>query len=138
MDLMDLFVLVPLTTTALGGLATNFLFPGFSPVGYLVAGWGDALGEPIGTKWGRHRYRVPSLAGVPCTRSLEGSFAVFLGASLAATAALLLIGIEPSSAWKVGLVCGGASTLVEAVSSHGTDNLTIQLAGAGIAYWWLA
>jgi len=38
-------------------------------------GWGDAVGEPVGTRFGRHPYRVPSLAGVPATRTLEGSLA---------------------------------------------------------------
>jgi len=25
-------------------------------VGYLVGGLGDAAGEPVGTRWGKHRY----------------------------------------------------------------------------------
>ncbi|NJD09358.1 MAG: hypothetical protein FIB01_02565, partial [Gemmatimonadetes bacterium] len=39
------FVLVPLLTTALGGGFANLLFPGYAWVGYLVCGWGDAVGE---------------------------------------------------------------------------------------------
>ena len=43
----------------------------------LVNGIGDGLAEPIGVRFGRHRYRVPSLAsGRHYTRSLEGSACV--------------------------------------------------------------
>ena len=132
-----LLVLVPLCSTAVGGLAANLLFPGFAPVGYFVAGWGDALGEPVGTAIGRHRYRVPSLGGVLCWRSLEGSAAVLVGGSLAALVALLLAGFDPPAATRVALACGFVGAVVEAISTHGTDNLTTQLAGAGVAYWLL-
>ena len=71
-----LFILVPMLMTALGGVVSNVLFPGWAFVGYMVCGWGDAAGEPVGTRWGRHRYAVPSMAGIPATRSLEGSAAV--------------------------------------------------------------
>lgn len=128
-----LFVLVPLVTTALGGVLANVLFGDFAVVGYLVAGWGDAVGEPVGTRWGRHRYRVPSLAGVPATRSIEGSGAVLLCGAVAAAIALLVRGYGMPNALGVGLACGVAGALIEAVSTHGLDNLTVQLAGAAAA-----
>lgn len=128
-----LFILVPLATTALGGVLANLLFGDLAAVGYLVAGWGDAVGEPVGTRWGRHRYRVPSLAGVPATRSLEGSSAVLLCGAAAAVIVLLLRGYDAPVALGVGLACGGAGALVEAVSTHGLDNLTVQLAAAATA-----
>ncbi|HKK08324.1 MAG TPA: hypothetical protein VKA44_05510, partial [Gemmatimonadota bacterium] len=56
----SLFILVPLATTAAGGVVANLLFPGMAWLGYVVAGWGDAVGEPVGSAWGRHPYRVPS------------------------------------------------------------------------------
>jgi phytol kinase len=128
-----LFVLVPLATTALGGVAANLLAPGYGYVGYLVAGWGDALGEPVGTRWGRHRYRVPTLAGVPATRSLEGSGAVLAGGFAAALAGLLFAGIEPQSAVRAAALAAVAGAAVEAGSSHGLDNLTVQAAAALVA-----
>jgi phytol kinase len=128
-----LFILVPLCTTALGGALANVFFPTYAQVGYLVCGWGDAVGEPVGTRWGRHRYRVPSLAGVPVERSWEGSLAVF-SAGTAAAAIALAAGGEPwSAAVAVGAACGSVCALVEAVSHHGLDNLTVQLAAAGVA-----
>jgi phytol kinase len=132
-----LFVMVPLVTTAVGGLAANLLFPAHAYLGYLVGGWGDAIGEPVGTRYGRHRYSVPSLAGVRATRSLEGSAAVMGMGILAATLALLAGGLPVSTALGVGALCGLAGALVEAFSSHGLDNLTVQLAAAGVAAWML-
>ena len=132
-----LFILVPLLTTALGGVVDNLLFADFAMVGYLVAGWGDAIGEPVGTRWGRHRYKVPSLAGVPATRSLEGSAAVLLLGSAAATGVLLAWGHPLSVAAPVGLACGAAGALVESFSTHGLDNFTVQVAASATAAFLL-
>ena len=134
----SLFVLVPLATTAVGGVLANVFFGPTAFLGYLVGGWGDAVGEPVGTRWGRHRYSVPSLAGVKATRSLEGSAAVFVAGALAASLGLALAGVSPGRAIGVGFCCGAVGAAVEAVSHHGTDNLTIQLAAAGTAYFLLA
>lgn len=128
-----LFVLVPLATTALGGLLINLFFPAFAFIGYLVGGWGDAVGEPVGTRWGRHRYAVPSLMGVAAQRSWEGSAAVALVSTAAAFAGLYLLHYPLATALTTALLCGLGSAAVEAVSHHGLDNLTIQVAGAGIA-----
>jgi len=128
-----LFILVPFITTALGGVLGNLLFPRFAFVGYLVCGWGDALGEPVGTRWGTHRYKVPSLGGVKATRSLEGSTAVLLGGCGAALAGLYFSGVPAATAAYVALAAGLAGAAAEAVSTHGLDNLTVQLAAAGVA-----
>jgi phytol kinase len=128
-----LFILIPLATTALGGMAANAFFPTWAHVGYMVVGWGDAVGEPVGTARGRHRYRVPSLAGVPATRSLEGSAAVFVASVTAAAIALLVSGTSPPAVVAVSLAIGAGSTVVEAASNHGIDNFTIQLAASAIA-----
>lgn len=133
----SLFVLVPLATTALGGVLANLFFPTYAYLGYLVGGWGDAVGEPVGSRFGRHRYAVPSLAGVPATRSLEGSAAVTATGAAAAALALLAAGVALPAALTVGVLCGVAGGLVEAVSSHGLDNLTVQLVAAATAAFFL-
>ena len=133
-----LFILVPLITTALGGVLANLFFGTFASIGYLVGGWGDAVGEPVGSRWGRYRYKVPSLAGVQATRSFEGSAAVFLVGSLVAVFGFLAMETSFPQALLFGLACGAGGMLVEAVSSHGLDNFTIQLAASGIAYGLLA
>ena len=130
-----LFILIPLATTALGGVVANLAFPAWAFVGYLVCGWGDAVGEPVGTRWGRHRYRVPSMLGVPATRSIEGSLAVFFAGTAATAAALALMGYAPG---QIALISGGAGlagAMVEAVSTHGIDNFTVQVAAAAAAAW---
>ncbi|MBT8487982.1 MAG: hypothetical protein KJO65_04035 [Gemmatimonadetes bacterium] len=127
-----LFIVVPLVTTAVGGLASALIAGPFAVVGYLAAGWGDAVGEPVGARWGRRPYRVPSLAGVEATRTVEGSFAVFVVSSLASALALVSIGLG-GAAWWAGPLCGLAAAGVEAVSNHGLDNLTVQVAPSVVA-----
>lgn len=120
-----LFIVIPLVTTALGGLASSLVTGPFAVVGFLAAGWGDAVGEPVGARWGRHPYRVPSLAGVPATRTLEGSLAVLVVASLGSAVAIASFG-APDGGLQVALACGVTAALVEGVSNHGLDNLTVQ------------
>lgn len=131
-----LFILIPLVTTAVGGLCSAILAGPYASVGYLAAGWGDAVGEPVGARWGRHPYRVPSLAGVVAQRSFEGSIAVFVVAWLGSTIALAGLG-SLTDAVLVGLACGAVSAAVEAVSNHGLDNLTVQVAASMTALWLL-
>jgi phytol kinase len=126
------FILIPLASTALGGLLANILFPKYAFVGYLVAGWADAIAEPVGARWGKHRYTVPSLFGIGATRSLEGSFAVLVTGFFAGLVCggILHAGLE--NMLKLGLICGLTGALVEAVSHHGLDNLTVQLAVSAV------
>ena len=128
------------TLLGLGALNSqnNLLFGAFAYVGYLVAGWGDAIAEPVGRAWGRHRYRVPSLAGVPAYRSLEGSAAVCIVGGLAAFLGLWFGGVTAGVALGTAIACGLAGAAVEAISNHGLDNLTVQLAAAGMAFVLLA
>jgi phytol kinase len=128
-------VVVPLLTTLAGGIVGNVLFPAFAYIGYLVCGSGDAIGEPVGSRWGRHPYKVPSIGGVPAVRTLEGSLSVFAVGSLAAFLGLVAGGHDPVRALLVGTACGVGGAVVEAVSHHGTDNLTTQVAAAAIAHW---
>ncbi len=130
-----LFIIIPLLTTAVGGVLANLFFPNFSYIGYLVGGWGDAVGEPVGARWGKHKYTVPSLAGVRATRSVEGSTAVFLLGALVALVGLLAGGYSFAHSLTVALATALAATAVEAISNHGLDNLTIQLVASGVVTW---
>ncbi|HOO21357.1 MAG TPA: hypothetical protein PL011_08230 [Kiritimatiellia bacterium] len=115
------FILVPYFTTLAGGLAANILFGPFALAGYLVAGLGDAIGEPVGARFGRHRYRVPSRSSVPATRSFEGSAAVLLMSAVAlalAAAASPHIVPGPFGLFKI-LAIAAIAALTEAVSPHG-------------------
>jgi phytol kinase len=134
----SLFIVVPLLTTAVGGLASALLAGPFASVGYLVTGWGDAVAEPVGSRWGKHPYRVPSLAGVPAVRTVEGSLAVLVVGWAAAWIALAGMGVAAGpSLLFTALACGAVGAAVEALSYHGTDNLTVQVA-VSLAAAWLA
>jgi phytol kinase len=133
------FILVPYLTTLVGGLVSSMLFGPIALAGYLVTGLGDAIGEPVGTLCGRHRYRVRSLSSVPATRTLEGSAAVFI---MSAVALALAAAISPNIALghfgilKL-LVIAGASTLAEAISPHGWDNATMQVVPTALVWLWM-
>lgn len=123
------FILAPYAATLVGGLAASLLFGRAALAGFLVTGLGDAVGEPVGTRFGRHPYRVPTAFGVPSTRTWEGSAAVFA----ACTVALLLAvpGIpdcRPAGlAWLWIPAIALLSAAVEAVSPHGWDNALLQV-----------
>jgi len=126
------FIAVPYFATLAGGVVANSFFGGAALFGYLVAGLGDAIGEPVGTRFGRHRYRVPSVAGVVAYRSWEGSLAVF-AVSLAAVAVASLLVLGTLGAWLPLVAIALVAALVEALSPHGWDNLTMQVVPAGLA-----
>ncbi len=129
-----LFILIPLATTILGGIIINIFFQQFAFVGYIVSGWGDAIGEPVGAMWGSHPYKVPSLAGVPAHRTMEGSIAVAVVGMLGAMVTLALAHLPLVFVVSAAMIIGLASTGIEAISTHGLDNLTVQVGAAGIAY----
>lgn len=134
------FILVPYFTTLAGGLASSLLFGPLAIAGFLVAGLGDAIGEPIGARFGKHRYRVFSRSAVPATRSLEGSAAVFGMSVLAlalAVAASPHLALGPLGWFKI-LTIAAISALTEAVSPHGWDNATMQVVPTALAWLWLA
>jgi phytol kinase len=126
------YIVVPYLATLAGGIAGNVWFGPASLIGYMVGGLGDAAGEPVGTRWGRHRYVVPTFSSVKTTRSVEGSAGVFAASCVAIVVGMLLApgyGLSWSAAAAVPAVAL-ACTLVEAVSPHGWDNATMQIAPA--------
>lgn len=106
--------------------------------GVMAMTWGDALAALIGKRIGKHRYRIGS-----SERSWEGSAAMFVASAVAMFGVLWLLpgsslsplaapfGVQP--ALLIALVSAVFATLVEAVSPHGTDNLSVPLVGAGVA-----
>lgn len=130
------FIILPYVATLIGGLVSNILFGPLAVVGYLVTGLGDAIGEPVGARFGRHTYRVPSLASVKAVRSWEGSAAVFAVsvASIAAAIAILPELNFTARAFVLVPSLGLASAGVEAVSPHGWDNATMQIVPSFLAW----
>jgi len=136
----SLHLLLPYLATFLAGMMCNVLFPPhITAVGYLVTGLGDAAGEPVGTRWGKHRYRVLSWKGMKSYRTLEGSMGVFVASLLA-----LIIGYQlwEGAIWHVttffmllasALICA----LIEAISPHGLDNFFSLTGGCIVSYFLL-
>ena len=101
--------------------------------------WGDALAALVGRRFGQHTYRIGQ-----STRSVEGSFTLFIVACIAIWGALqflpgspLASTAEPFSVMQVimATTLGAlAATIAEAVSPHGTDNLSVPLATAGVIW----
>jgi len=129
------YVLIPYFATLIGGLTSNILFGNAALFGYLATGLGDAVGEPVGTRFGKHVYRAPSFGGVKATRSYEGSAAVFVVCLLAILAGIAMspsARLTLSAIWIVpslAFVC----MLLEAVSPHGWDNAVLLIVPSCLA-----
>ncbi|MBD2103919.1 diacylglycerol/polyprenol kinase family protein [Leptolyngbya sp. FACHB-261] len=107
--------------------------------GVMAMTWGDALAALIGRSYGRHRYQVGQ-----SERSWEGSAAMFISSAVAMAWVLLAlpgsalcplaIPVETGRVLLAALLGASAATLVEAVSPHGTDNLSVPLVAAGVVW----
>jgi phytol kinase len=97
--------------------------------------WGDGLAPVVGRSVGKHTYRVWGH-----TRTLEGSLTFFLATSLFTTLALWLMeGIPALSLTQAigpALLVAIVTTLVEAVSLRGLDNLTITAVALLLLSQW--
>ncbi|AIQ12426.1 diacylglycerol/polyprenol kinase family protein [Paenibacillus durus] len=124
-------------------LAPCFLF--FQSIGYgtlafipvLINGLGDGLAEPVGIRFGKHKYRVNALfTKKKYTRSIEGSLCVFLSA-------VLLLLVFSSSFTGIQLIVALlvlpiAMTLAEAFSPHTIDTPFILIVGYAFLYMILS
>lgn len=131
------YIVYPYVATFLGGVISNFLFvPVAAVAGYLVVGLGDAIGEPVGTKWGKTRYPVFNWGSkVKSYRSVEGSVAVFLVCLLAFALPLYFYGY-PITWYKI-IIAALVAAIIEGISPHGWDNLVSQIAGAILTLYFL-
>ncbi len=133
------FVIVPYLATALGGIVSNLLFGSSAIMGYAICGAGDAVAEPVGLRFGKHTYRVPSLKKVRISeRSLEGSLSVFIVSAIISLFFFILLFQSPfSMAIVSSLLLSIAVVFVEAFSFHGADNLSIQITVSTLAYFFI-
>ena len=129
------YIVASYAATLIGGLVSNMVAGPFALCGYLVCGFGDAAGEPIGARWGRHWYRVPTRAGTSVQRSLEGSTGVFLVSTIALLVGLgMLFGFAAAlHVWPAVVTIAAACTAIEALSPHGWDNATLQISASLLA-----
>lgn len=107
--------------------------------GAMALTWGDALAALVGLSYGWHRYRVGR-----STRSGEGSAALVVAAALAIWLVLVLLPGSPLSPLAAPVSQGRAvlaatlaalvAALAEAMSPHGTDNLSVPFAAALVVF----
>lgn len=100
--------------------------------GIMAMTWGDALAALVGKKFGRHHYTING-----STRSYEGSAVMFavsllvigLSLSLLPGSSLTPYADLPSSYAVIvaSIAAATTATIVEALSPHGTDNLTVPI-----------
>lgn len=97
--------------------------------------WGDGLAPVIGKLYGRREYRVHN-----SIRTVEGSIGFFIAGLLFTWLALWLMpgqpDITPLQAFLPALVIMLVTTLIEAISIWGLDNLTITAAAILILTVW--
>lgn len=124
------YIVLPYFATLIGGVASNILFGPLAVIGYLVGGLGDAAGEPIGTRWGRHRYAIPSAGKMSgATRSYEGSLGVLIVTLVALVIAIAISpGLHLNFKTAIALpFIALACAVTEGISPHGWDNTSMQL-----------
>jgi len=129
-------IIVPFCMTALGGILNNIFFATYAPIGYLVAGWGDAAGSIIGKNIGKHFYSFKLLGKYKVKKSIEGSIGVYIFSVLAIFVGLHFFGISTLLALLAAIFFSLVITLVEAISPIYSDNLTIQLI-TGLMLWMM-
>ena len=99
----------------------------------LIIAFGDGLAEPIGIRFGRHKYETYAFfSKKKYVRSLEGSACVFL-------ASIILVIVFRSSFTQLQFIMAlilipFLMTLVEAFSPHTWDTPTLNLAGYSALY----
>jgi phytol kinase len=121
-----------------GGVLSNLLFGKFYAIfGYLITGIADALAEPVGLLYGKHKYRVLNFNKKWAYRSLEGSVAVFVSTFFVLWVCChLMPGLWHVSASRL-LLCSAVCTLTEAVAPQGWDNLLLQVISGFAVFNWL-
>ena len=97
--------------------------------------WGDGLAPVVGAAYGRRFYTIHT-----SIRTLEGSAGFFVAGFVFTWLALWLMPglpeITPLAAVLPSLVIMSVTTVIEAVSIWGLDNLTITAAAVVILNWW--
>jgi len=112
-------------------IALCWAWPAVIAAGLMPMTWGDALASIIGTRWGRRRYTVGG-----STRSLEGSGAMFVFSLASVFLVLVGFGTTVVAAGVYALIVAAVTTLVEAVSILGLDNITVPLISV-LVLWML-
>ncbi|MFM2032051.1 MAG: hypothetical protein RLZZ297_816 [Chloroflexota bacterium] len=106
--------------------------------GVMAMTWGDALAALVGKHYGTHRYTVNG-----STRSYEGSAVMFVVTAVVVALTLTYLPASslapyaelntPTTIAVASLAGAAVGTIVEALSPHGTDNLSVPICVALVA-----
>jgi phytol kinase len=107
--------------------------------GTMAMTWGDALAALVGRRFGKHQYQIGN-----SVRSWEGSAVMLLASTTAVFLVLLFlpgsalaplaIPVSLNRAIFLAISSCICATLAEAVSPHGTDNLSVPLVTSGVIW----
>ena len=107
----------------------NSEFSYIGALGILIMGYGDGFAAIVGIKYGKHKFKV-----LGNSKSLEGSLAMFI---FSFTVSLFILYIfNPINIVLFSLILALISTILEAFSPYGLDNLTVPL-GTSLLYYLL-
>ena len=93
-------------------------------------GYGDGFAAIIGGKYGKNKFRV-----LGNQKSIEGSLAMFVFSFIVSLVILSIF--NPANVILLSLVLASVSTILEAYSPYGLDNLTVPL-GTSLVYYLLS
>jgi phytol kinase len=97
--------------------------------------WGDGLAPVVGATYGRRFYKIHT-----STRTIEGSIGFFIAGLIFTWLALWVMPgppeISPLGALPPALLIMAVTTVIEAVSIYGLDNLTVTAAAILILSFW--
>jgi phytol kinase len=110
--------------------------PYYATIGILIMAWGDGLAAIVGTRWGKHPYRI-----FGNRKSWEGTLTMFVVSyTIAAIILTSVIGISSIpfiAAFPIALL----AITCESISQFGLDNLTVPIGCAilsSLAINWLS
>ena len=110
-------VIYPLSVAFLVFLFNEgYMSPQAASAGVMIMGLGDGMAAVVGTKWGKHKYKVFKVG----VKSVEGTFSMFV-------ASFLVVYFLSPCGVLVALFVALFSSLVENISPSGVDNATVPI-----------
>ena len=125
LNLLPLYFIEYMARDNLANSANLLLFPSFV---FLPLTIGDALGEIIGTTWGKQKLRVWGIGEIN-RKSVLGTTSVFLGSLLPLIWLVAFKGLSLPW-WLLCLAVAIATMAIELIAPRGTDNFFIPLGNA--------
>ncbi len=105
----------------------NKEFAYIGALGILIMGYGDGFAAIIGTKYGKHKFKI-----FGNDKTIEGSLAMFLCSFLVSIVILYIF--NPVNVLLFSFILAFVSTVLELLSPLGLDNLTVPLGSAIFFY----